>query len=235
MVLVAIEALSNYVLVEQYAEQRDAATWNAVVHEQLRGLNIEVEGLTADGAKGIAVHARQAFGLEVTPDLFHSEHDVSRGMMAALASRVRAQEERLHQVQQQGGDDKAVATQLATARGHQQRAAAAIEGMSEACRPYDERTGEIRRDKQVCAELNEMHDEANAVATEAGLSDTSHKGIDEARHGVDAMAASIEAYHLRTTLSLDALHLPPAIHAAMFQHGAASPVSAAGRPAEPRR
>jgi hypothetical protein len=144
MVLVAIEALSDYVLVERPAEKRDAATWNAALSAQLQGLPVEVVGVTADRAKGIAAHAVQLFGREVTPDVFHVQHDVSKVASAPLASHVRAAEEQREEVRQQGGDDKAAAETLAQAREHQQRMAAAIQGLGESCRPYDERTGHRR-------------------------------------------------------------------------------------------
>lgn len=215
MVLVAIEALSDYVVVERPAEKRDAATWSAALSAQLAGLPVEVAGVTADRAKGIAAHALQSFGLEVTPDVFHVQHDVSKVATAPLASRVRAAEEQLQQARQQGDDDKAAAEKLAQARDHQQRMAAAIMGLGESCRPYDERTGELRRGTQVESDLNEMLDEAEAVATVAGLSEASHKAIGKARRAIDAMAASIAGYHQRVALCLSELHLPPEIESAM--------------------
>jgi hypothetical protein len=215
MVLVAIEALSDYVLVERPADRRDAATWSAVVKEQLEGLPVEVVGLTADGAKGIAAHAQQSFGVAVTPDVFHVQHDVSKVVTAPLASHVRAAEEQLQQARQRGDDDKAAAEKWTEARVQQQRMAAAIDGVGEACRPYDERTGERRCGGQVASDLHEMLDEAEAVATSSGLSEASHKGIGKARRAIDAIAASIEGYHHHVELCLAALHLPEEIKSAM--------------------
>jgi hypothetical protein len=215
MVLVAIEALSDYILVERVAEHRDAATWSAAVKEQLAGLPVEVAGVTADGAKGIAAHAQQSFGLEVTPDIFHVQHDVQKVTSAALQSRIRAAEEQLQEAPQQGGDAKAAAEKLAEVRAQRQRMAAAIEGLGEACRPYDEHTGGLRRKRQVESDLEEMLDEAEAVATRAGLSEASHKGIGKARRAIEAIAASVEGYHQRVELCLSALHLPEDIKSAM--------------------
>jgi hypothetical protein len=215
MVLVAIEALSDYVLVERPAEQRDAATWNTALKEQLEGLPVKVVGVTADRATGIAAHVQQSFGLEVTPDVFHVQHDVSKAVAAPLASRVRAAEEHFQQVREQGDDEKAAAEKLEKARDHQQRMAAAIMGMGEASRPYDEQTGKIRRGTQVDSDLNEMLDEAEAVATAAGLSEASHMAIGKARRAIQAMAISVGGYHKRVELYLSALHAPPDIESAM--------------------
>jgi hypothetical protein len=215
MVLVAIEALSNYVLVERFAEQRDAATWNAAVEERLAGLPVDVAGVTADRAKGIAAHVVQSFGRKVTPDVFHVQDDVNKVTAAALASRVRAAEEQVQQVRQQGDSDGAAVEKLSQAREQQQRMAAAIAGLSESCRPYDERTGEGRSGALVEADLNEMLDEAHKAATAAGLSETSLKGIEKARRAVPAMAASIEGYHQRVNLCLEALRLPEGVESAM--------------------
>jgi hypothetical protein len=108
-----------------------------------------------------------------------------------------------------------VADLLAEAREHQERAGAAIAGMSEACRPYDERTGEIRRGEQVRCELNEMLDSLEEIAADAALSDASDKAVAKARRTVDAMATSVENYHLMVTLNLEALRLPQDMAKAM--------------------
>ncbi len=215
MVLVAIEARSGFVLVEQVAEARDAVTWNAVLDEALATLPVEVVGVTADGASGIAAHARQAFGLEVTPDGFHVVHDVSQSTVGALAQQVRQASEARDEQATKGGDPTAVEERLAEVQQHQQQVQAAIEGISEAYRPYDDRTGEIRRGGQVRAELEEMLDLVEVVAAEAALSETAFQGVGKARRAVEAMVASIEGYHQRIEQNLTALQLPAAIEAAM--------------------
>lgn len=219
MILVALEALSDYLVVERYAERRDAATWNAAVEERLRGLPVEVVGVAADGAAGIRAHAQQAFGVDVTPDLFHVEHAASQVSQSQLARRVEGLDQALRERSQAEGEATheaaALAEQLAEAREHQQRLTAAVEGMSEADRPYDERTGEVRRGKVVAQELSEMLDEIEAVADEAALSEGAYPGIGKARRAVEAMAASIEGYHERIELNLQTLRWPEPIAEAM--------------------
>jgi hypothetical protein len=219
MILVAIEALSDYVLVARYAERRDAAAWNAAVQERIEGLPVEVAGVAADGAAGIGAHSRQSFGVEVTPDVFHVEHAAGHVPQGHLARRVEGLDKELREMQAIGGGETKeahdLAEQLDEAREHQQRVTAALCGMSEADRPYDERTGEIRRGEIVEAELNEMLDEIEAVADEAALSEGAYKGLGKARRAIEAMGHSIESYHRRIELNLKTLQVPEEIAEAM--------------------
>jgi hypothetical protein len=86
--LVAIELVSNYILVEQYAEQRRAEDWNLAVNEALNGLNVEILSSTTDGGTALAAHVRQELKVEHAPDLFHVQQDLSR----ATAGPLKAQE-----------------------------------------------------------------------------------------------------------------------------------------------
>ena len=57
--LVAIEPVSNFILLEQYAADRSAATWTAALKDACTGLAVEVIQSTADEAKALRRHARE--------------------------------------------------------------------------------------------------------------------------------------------------------------------------------
>jgi hypothetical protein len=82
--LVGIEPVSNYILVEEYAERRDAETWNKAVEEALKGMPVEVIQMAGDEAKGLRAHAddRKAHH---SPDVFHVQHSASRAVSCPLA------------------------------------------------------------------------------------------------------------------------------------------------------
>jgi hypothetical protein len=48
--LVAIEPISNYLLLEQYAEARDTATWNHAMQEALDDMPVKVIQCAGDQA-----------------------------------------------------------------------------------------------------------------------------------------------------------------------------------------
>jgi hypothetical protein len=211
MLLVAMDALSGFLVVERYAEQRDASTWTEAVSEGLGGLNVEVLGVTADQAKGIVAHATQSLGVSAIPDLFHVQHDLSKGCCAALASRVRAAEKALAEIEDKGPEEpgrEAAREILDQARERQGRMAAVLEGMSEAAHPYELRTGEKRSADEVSAEWSELLDEAEAVADEAELPEASRASIAKARRALGAVAAGIKNFHRLVQFALWDQRLP---------------------------
>jgi hypothetical protein len=87
--LVAQEPVSGFLLLEQYATRRDAATWNATVQQALTGLPVTVVQAVGDEAKGLLAHAREGLGVPHSPDLFHVQHELSRGTAPVLAAQTR--------------------------------------------------------------------------------------------------------------------------------------------------
>jgi hypothetical protein len=51
--LVAMEPLSNFILVETYSDRRDGLTWTLTIREAIAGLPVEVIQITSDQAKGL--------------------------------------------------------------------------------------------------------------------------------------------------------------------------------------
>jgi hypothetical protein len=87
--LIAIEPVSNFILLEKYADGRDAATWTAALGEQLAGLPVQVIQSTSDEAKGLLGHVRTGLGAHHSPDIFHVQQELSRGTSVVLAAHVR--------------------------------------------------------------------------------------------------------------------------------------------------
>jgi hypothetical protein len=87
--LVAIEPVSNFILLEQYAADRTAATCTAALEGACTGLAVEVIQSTADEAKARRRHAETDLGAHHSPDLFHGQHEVSKATSLALARDVR--------------------------------------------------------------------------------------------------------------------------------------------------
>jgi len=87
--LVAIEPVSDYLLLEQYAPQRDAATWNQALDERLAGWSVTVRQVTSDEAKALIAHAEKHLGAQHSPDLFHVQHETIQATGLALAGQTR--------------------------------------------------------------------------------------------------------------------------------------------------
>lgn len=95
--LVAIEPVSNYILLEQYADGRKADDWNSAMEEATKGLNIEVIQCTSDEGRGIVSHVTNDLNAHHSPDLFHIQQELTRGTSVSLKSREKKAEKTLTQ------------------------------------------------------------------------------------------------------------------------------------------
>lgn len=90
--LVAIEAVSNYIILEKYVEKRDGETWNKSVKEALAGLPVEVIQVTSDEGSGLLNHVKNELKVHHSSDLFHVTQEVGRGTSGPLASEIKRAE-----------------------------------------------------------------------------------------------------------------------------------------------
>ena len=93
--LVAIEPVSNFLLLERYVPQRDQKAWDEAMRQALEGLPVKVVQTAGDQAKALVAHAEHGLGVPKGPDLFHLEHDLCRALAPALARQTRAEQKRL--------------------------------------------------------------------------------------------------------------------------------------------
>jgi len=93
--MVAIEPRSNFIILEKYVEDRKSKTWNKVVDEAIEGMNVEVNQVTSDEARGITNHTTKGLQAHHSPDCFHVSQEISKGTSGALASTVKKAEKEL--------------------------------------------------------------------------------------------------------------------------------------------
>jgi len=97
--LVAIEPLSNFLVLETCQPQRDADTWNAAVHSALEGLPVTVVQVTSDLAKGLQAHARDGLGAHHSPDLMHVQADLHKATSLPLRRQLETAEQKHRETQ----------------------------------------------------------------------------------------------------------------------------------------
>lgn len=93
--LVAIEAVSNYIILERYVQSRNGATWNKSVDEALAGLPVKVFQVTSDQGSGLLNHVKNGLGVHQSPDIFHVSYEIGKGTSGPLASKIRRAERAL--------------------------------------------------------------------------------------------------------------------------------------------
>jgi hypothetical protein len=91
--MVAIEPVSNFIIVEKYVQNREGNTWNNVVFEALKDLPaVEVIQVASDEAKGLINHTIKGLNAHHSSDCFHVPHEIGKGTSGPLASNVKRAE-----------------------------------------------------------------------------------------------------------------------------------------------
>ena len=94
MILVFMDLSTGYLLLEEVAEDRTFATWQALVEERLTGLGTGVLYLVSDRAKALIQLAEKGLECLSMPDFFHVIHDIIKSYALAIGRHVRhAQQE----------------------------------------------------------------------------------------------------------------------------------------------
>ncbi|MBK1632336.1 hypothetical protein CKO31_16650 [Thiohalocapsa halophila] len=88
--LVALEPVSGFILLEQYAADRTAATWTQALRDACAGLPITIVQGTADEASALRRHIEGDYDAHHSPDLFHLQHEVAKATGLTLTRAVHA-------------------------------------------------------------------------------------------------------------------------------------------------
>jgi hypothetical protein len=90
LTLVALEPVSNYILLEKVAEARDTATWKARMDQAMKGLNCNIIQSTSDEAPALIAYAESVLGAQHSPDLFHVQQEMTRAVSAPISAKLRS-------------------------------------------------------------------------------------------------------------------------------------------------
>ena len=244
--LVAIEPVSDFILVEQYAESRTAATWTRTLQQATAGLAVQVIQATSDEGKGIVKHVQEDLGAQHSPDLFHVQQELTSGPSVALANRRRHAEEAVAKAVAKVADyteksaapagapgaAKTAALAHALAAAQQMEATArqtletlvqqqaqvqqALQGLGADYHPYDLETGAPRSAEQLATALHEHFANLEQVAVTAHLSDHCLQKIAKAKRMVVAMVATLAFFWLTVRAKVERLTLPSEVERAVY-------------------
>ncbi|MFO7908237.1 MAG: hypothetical protein R6U98_36705, partial [Pirellulaceae bacterium] len=99
--LVAMEPLSNFILLETYSENRASETWDACLQHATEEMAVTVVQSTSDEGRCLMKHCRVGLGAHHSPDLFHVQQDVSRAFSGTTNGAVQRAETNLRGVRQE--------------------------------------------------------------------------------------------------------------------------------------
>ena len=241
--LVAIEPVSNYILLEKYADNRSADEWTRSMASATQGLPVEIIQSTSDEGRGILHHVQEDLGIQHSPDLFHVQHELCKGTSIALANLVRQakqvvekaaqrvshwqkkqaitvkKDETLDQEFQTAQEQDRQARQvLETNVQQQQQVSRAIRELGMEYHPYDLETGEPRSAEQLTTSLAQHFAEIESVAIAAYLPERCLKKIYKAKRVVVEMIATLNFFWLTVQAKVEALSLTPEVEQIVYSH-----------------
>lgn len=97
--LVAIEVVSNYILLEKFTEDRTADTWKKELEPRLNAVNIELGQVVSDLCGAIRAVTKD-LGAKHISELFHAQHEISKATSAPLASQERHLKKALNEAEE---------------------------------------------------------------------------------------------------------------------------------------
>ena len=130
VVLVMMDLVSGYLVLEEAADHRTYDTWQERVQAAVTRVGLELRYIVSDRAKALIKLALNGLGCPSVPDLFHALRDLAKVMGVSLSLKLAQVEEKLTHARQQLG--------VVEAKGHdphvQQRWLAHLSAQAEVLR-----------------------------------------------------------------------------------------------------
>jgi hypothetical protein len=207
--MVAIEPVSNYIVVEDYVDDRTGETWNKKVKEGIKNLPVKIIQVCSDQGTGLLNHVKKGLRVHHSPDLFHVGYEIGKGTSAALASKIK-KAEKAHDVAVKKLDQLNWITDLESvfqpAREKEMEARLEIEmakanqkialeervKLGQMYHPYDLKTGVKKTAEEVSGQLEKCFD--NIKEATKDLSQYAQDHIEKAHRVVDDLVANIAFY-----------------------------------------
>jgi hypothetical protein len=228
--LVAIEPVSNFIVVEAYRDHRDSVTWAEAINAGLDGLTVQLVCLTSDQASGLICCAQSEFEVQYHPDLMHLQCNLSKPILLPLArpisqaekdgEKVSQQEQRLEAAEQNKPNSVSAEMWLANimakdqakedlvqARQHLEGAVEQIREVSRVYHPFDRGTGQPVLPEQLQTRLGEPLARLQQVVEEAGLGARAQQAIPKAQGWVVVLVGCLAWFWTRVREKLKQLDM----------------------------
>jgi hypothetical protein len=211
--LVAIEVVSDFILLEKFTKDRTAETWSKELQPRLGGLNLELGQVVSDLCGGLRACANE-FGAQHIPELFHAQHELTKATAAPLAAQEREFENAVCEaenslkkaVDKHGQDSERAksATMLCKCRKvglemrreRRQKVKAAKKELGKIHHPINLKSGKIQTAEIVKDRFESQLKIIEACAKEAELSQSCGKRLAKARRAFDAIVNYVTYFFL---------------------------------------
>jgi len=228
--LIAMEPVSNFILVEAYATRRDSQTWAKAIAAGIDGLPVHVVVFTTDQASALIRCAEKELEVLYQPELFHLQHNLGKPVLLPLARPVHQAEKELHQAtdktqrldqanEQQPGcvalatmlevvqEELQAKQRLEEAQEKLDRAVAEIRALGEVYHPFDRETGQPVTAEQMQSRLSEPLQRLQQVVEEAGLGERARQAVQKSHEWVVVLVGCLAWFTTVTQTQREELDL----------------------------
>lgn len=217
VILVMMDLVSGYIVLEEPAQDRSYATWRARVQQALGALGMELRYVVSDRAKALVKLALEGFTCPSIPDVFHALRDLAKVVGVSFHFKLARLEEKRAQayqtlsVLQAKGKDTRVQQRfiahlneaVATLRADQANAQAALRQASQAVHPFALNDSARQSAAQVEAALHQAVATLNTVRAAHTARDNTQPVAKFTRQ-IPGLASLIDAWWLWVEQSLAA-------------------------------
>lgn len=190
--LVAMEVVSNFILMEKYADDRIAETWNQAMDDATKGLNVEIFQGVGDEAPALIKHTEEKLGAHHSPDLFHVQNEITKGIGATLTAQenkaIKAMKEAEKQQQPSLNQVKLHVKKCASQRA---KVTAAKQSIGNSYHLYDPYSGKAQTAESLQKSLENDFDKIESVSQEINLKESGVKKIKKARKMIPLMVNTL--------------------------------------------
>jgi hypothetical protein len=222
--LVAIEIVSNFILLEKFTEDRTAKTWKTEVATRIDGLPIEIGQIASDLCGAITCFTKE-IGASHSPDLFHGQYELSKATAGPLASQERSFEKavgeadlKMKKAIKKHGEDSEEAKQATgtyNLRKHKleerqkrtEKVKEAKRALERIYHPIDIENGTVQTATDIKKKIDKQIQTIEDSAVEAGFSQGCMDRIAKAGRAFTSMIAFITTYLVMLNLFVDGLQL----------------------------
>jgi hypothetical protein len=221
VVLVMMDLVSGYLVLEETADNRTYATWQERVQAAMTRVGLALKYVVSDRAQALIKLALQGLGCPSVPDLFHALRDLAKVMGVSLGLKLAQVEEKLTHARQQLGVLEAKGHDPHVQRRWLAHLSAQAEGLradratyhrtlqqaSQAVHPFTLAESQAQSSAQVESRLHQAVATLNALHA-AHTARDNQAAVRKFQRQIPGLAASVDAWwlgveHQVTPLALD--------------------------------
>ena len=227
LILVLMDLVSGYLIMEEEAENRSYDTWEAKARARLEALGLHVRQFISDRGKSLIKLATAGFGCCPGADIFHAQYGISRWLGQSLHGKLgrahkqkkEAEEKKAALEQKEGKADKIARQEqrieqcqktLNEIETGKQAYSEAQQAVSAAVHAFNADDNAPQTSERVEQRLEEQAQCFEEIAQEQSVQDNKD-AVGKFRRQIEDVASTVDAWWLWTKESLAGLELGPGL------------------------